>query len=160
MNKIIKDERTIQLNNKIQSETFNLVMVLLGVSVFVKAYILNITVSNCITELAVMLIAVIYLIVRGSIIGYNTTDTSKHGNILKIMIVFALSMIVTIFHGLRNFTLYGDNYTGIFDGKFIAVLVVSFISSLVFISLILGAVYSIEKLGQKRLEKKLEDDED
>ena len=41
-----------------------------------------------------------------------------------------------------------------------AVIGITFISSLIFVTLILGAVYSIEKIGQKRLEKQFDNDEE
>lgn len=58
-------------------------------------------------------------------------------------------------------SLYGENYTGILDVHFLAVIGVAFISSLIFVTLILGAVYSVEKIiRQKRLEKQFDNDEE
>lgn len=43
--KKIRDERVLQLNNKIQSEAFILLLGLLGLSIFIKSYVLNISTS-------------------------------------------------------------------------------------------------------------------
>ena len=37
----IKDERIVQLNNKIQSEAFILIIAILALSIFIKAYMLD-----------------------------------------------------------------------------------------------------------------------
>lgn len=156
----IKDERIIQLNNKIQKEAFYLVLLLLGLSIFIKAYILNMAVSEYITELIIMIASLIYTTIRGSIVGYNSVDTSKHGKKLMVFTVLGLSLFISISTGIRNYSLYGGKYTGIFDSSFITALIFTFISSAIFISLILVLVSFIDKLGQKRLEKKLEDAEE
>ena len=56
----IKDERIVSINNKIQSEAFLVVVLLLGISIFVKGYFYNMSVSSYITEMAVMVIALAY----------------------------------------------------------------------------------------------------
>ncbi|WP_438716614.1 DUF6773 family protein [Enterococcus sp. AZ109] len=47
-----------------------------------------------------------------------------------------------------------------YDFNFIAAAIFTFVSSRIFTSIILGAVYLVEEHGQKRLEKKLEDEEE
>lgn len=158
--KKIKDERIVQLNNKIQSEAYILITLFLSISIFIKAYIINMTISNYITELIVISISISYITIRGSMIGYSSIDTSKYNKNLMIFVIFGLSLIISVVNGIRNYSFYGDKYTGIFDRNFLAVLIFTFISSSIFIALILGLVSSIDKVGKKRLEKKLENDEE
>lgn len=155
-----KDERIVSINNKIQSEAFLIAVLLLGISIFIKGYFYDMPVSSYITELAVMVIALAYIVVRGAILGYNSLDTSKRGKYITILATFGLSLAVSIANGVRNYTSYGDRYTGIFDIHFLAVIGVSFLSSFAFISLILFIVSCIDKMGQKNLEKKIEYDEE
>lgn len=54
----------------------------------------------------------------------------------------------------------GKNILEYWTYIFLAVIGITFISSLIFVTLILGAVYSIEKIGQKRLEKQFDNDEE
>ena len=82
------------------------------------------------------------------------------GKKFKVISTLLLAVLITIFNGIRNYTMYGEKYTGILDVHFLAVIGITFISSLVFVTLILGAVYSIEKIGQKRLEKQFDNDEE
>lgn len=156
----IKDERIIQLNNKIQSEAFILVIAILALSIFIKAYMLDMGVREYLTEMIVMIVSIVYLSIRGAMVGYSSMDNLYFGKKFKVISTLLLAVMITIFNGIRNYTMYGEKYTGILDVHFLAVIGITFISSLIFVTLILGAVYSIEKIGQKRLEKQFDNDEE
>lgn len=160
LGKKIKDERIIQLNNKIQSEAFILVAALLAISLFVKTYAFHLPFSECITELIVMVVSVVYISVRGSLVGYSPSGNSKNKKRNMIVVVIATSVLVTVINGIGNYSSYGDKYSGVLDGHFLAVLLITFISSSIFTSLVIGAVFSMEEYGQRRLEKKLEKEEE
>ena len=155
----IKDERIIQLNNKIQSEAFILVIAILALSIFIKAYMLDMGVREYLTEMIVMIVSIVYLSIRGAMVGYSSMDNLYFGKKFKVISTLLLAVLITIFNGIRNYTMYGEKYTGILDVHFLAVIGITFISSLIFVTLILGAVYSIEKIGQKRLEKQFNNDD-
>lgn len=156
----IKDERIVQLNNKIQSEAFILIIAILALSIFIKAYMLDMGVREYLTEMIVMIVSIVYLSIRGAMVGYSSMDNLYFGKKFKVISTLLLAVLITVFNGIRNYTMYGEKYTGILDVHFLAVIGVTFISSLIFITLILGAVYSIEKIGQKRLEKQFNNDEE
>ena len=156
----IKDERIVQLNNKIQSEAFILIIAILALSIFIKAYMLDMGVREYLTEMIVMIVSIVYLSIRGAMVGYSSMDNLYFGKKFKVISTLLLAVLITVFNGIRNYTMYGEKYTGILDVHFLAVIGVTFISSLIFVTLILGAVYSIEKIGQKRLEKQFNNDEE
>lgn len=156
----IKDERIVQLNNKIQSEAFILIIAILALSIFIKAYMLDMGVREYLTEMIVMIVSIVYLSIRGAMVGYSSMDNLCFGKKFKVISALLLAVLITVFNGIRNYTMYGEKYTGILDVHFLAVIGVTFISSLIFVTLILGAVYSIEKIGQKRLEKQFNNDEE
>ena len=156
----IKDERIVQLNNKIQSEAFILIIAILALSIFIKAYMLDMGVREYLTEMIVMIVSIVYLSIRGAMVGYRSMDNLYFGKKFKVISALLLAVLITVFNGIRNYTMYGEKYTGILDVHFLAVIGVTFISSLIFVTLILGAVYSIEKIGQKRLEKQFNNDEE
>ena len=156
----IKDERIVQLNNKIQSEAFILIIAILALSIFIKAYMLDMGVREYLTEMIVMIVSIVYLSIRGAMVGYSSMDNLYFGKNFKVISALLLAVLITVFNGIRNYTMYGEKYTGILDVQFLAVIGVTFISSLIFVTLILGAVYSIEKIGQKRLEKQFNNDEE
>ncbi len=156
----IKDERIVQLNNKIQSEAFILIIAILALSIFIKAYMLDMGVREYLTEMIVMIVSIVYLSIRGAMVGYSSMDNLYFGKKFKVISTLLLAVLITVFNGIRNYTIYGEKYTGILDVHFLAVIGITFISSLIFVTLILGAVYSIEKIGQKRLEKQFDNDEE
>lgn len=156
----MKDERIVQLNNKIQSEAFILTIMILALSIFIKSYIFDMGIREYLIELIIMMVSIAYLSIRGATVGYSSMDTIYFGKKFKIIAILLLAILITIFNGIRNYTFYGKNYDGISDIHFLSVIGVTFISSLIFVSFLLGAVYSIERIGQKRLEKQLDNDEE
>lgn len=156
----MKDERIVQLNNKIQSEAFILTIMILALSIFIKSYIFDMGIREYLIELIIMMVSIAYLSIRGATVGYSSMDTIYFGKKFKIIAILLLAILITIFNGIRNYTFYGKNYDGISDIHFLSVIGVTFISSLIFVSFLLGAVYSIERVGQKRLEKQLDNDEE
>lgn len=156
----MKDERIIQLNNKIQSEAFILTIMILALSIFIKSYIFDMGIREYLIELIIMIVSIAYLSIRGAMVGYSSMNTIYFGKKFKIIAILLLAILITIFNGIRNYTFYGKNYDGISDIHFLSVIGVTFISSLIFVSFLLGAVYSIERIGQKRLEKQLDNDEE
>ena len=126
----------------------------------IKQLISNMGVQEYLTEMIVMIVSIVYLSIRGAMVGYSSMDNLYFGKKFKVISTLLLAVLITIFNGIRNYTMYGEKYTGILDVHFLAVIGITFISSLIFVTLILGAVYSIEKIGQKRLEKQFDNDEE
>lgn len=153
--KKIKDERVLQLNNKIQSEAYFVVLFLATISVFIKSYVMDMSFSQYSVELGIIILSTAYIAVRSMLLGYNFMDISKGGKALTVSSVLVLSLVISIINGIKNYSLYGDKYTGIFDGLFIAVLVITFISAAVFISVVFALLYWFNMKGQQRIESKL-----
>jgi hypothetical protein len=158
-NKKIKDERVLQLNNKIQSEAYLVVLFLLAVSIFIKSYVMNMSFSQYSVELSIIILSTVYMTIRSMFVGYNFMNTSKGEKALKVSVILALSLATSIINGIKNYSLYSDKYTGIFDGHFIAVLMFTFFSSAVFISVIIALLYWFNKIGQQMIEKKLNEED-
>lgn len=153
--KKIKDERVLQLNNKIQSEAYFVVLFLATISVFIKSYVMDMSFSQYSVELGIIILSTAYIAVRSMLLGYNFMDISKGGKALTVSSILVLSLVISIINGIKNYSLYGDKYTGIFDGLFIAVLVITFISVAVFISVVFALLYWFNMKGQQRIESKL-----
>ena len=153
--KKIKDERVLQLNNKIQSEAYLIVLFLAVASVFIKSYVMDMSFSQYAVELGIIILSTGYIVVRSMLVGHNFMNNSKNGKILIVSAILVLSLAISIISGIRNYSLYGDKYTGIFDGHFIAVLIFTFISAAVFISVVIALLYWFNMKGQQRIEKKL-----
>jgi len=153
--KKIKDERVLQLNNKIQSEAYLIVLFLAVVSVFIKSYVMDMSFSQYAFELGIIILSTAYIVVRSMLVGYDFMNNSKSGKVSTVWTILILSLAITIINGIRNYSLYGDKYTGILDGLFISVLVVTFISAAIFNSVVFVILYCFNMKGQQRIEKKL-----
>lgn len=157
--KKIKDERVLQLNNKIQSEAYLIVLFLAVVSVFIKSYVMDMSFSQYAFELGIIILSTAYIVVRSMLVGYDFMNNSKSGKVSTVWTILILSLAITIINGIRNYSLYGDKYTGILDGLFISVLVVTFISAAIFNSVVFVILYFFNMKGQQRIEKKLNEGE-
>jgi len=153
--KKIKDERVLQLNNKIQSEAYLIVLFLAVVSVFIKSYVMDMSFSQYAFELGIIILSTVYIVVRSMLVGYDFMNNSKSGKVSTVWTILILSLAITIINGIRNYSLYGDKYTGILDGLFISVLVVTFISAAIFNSVVFVILYFFNMKGQQKIEKKL-----
>lgn len=153
--KKIKDERVIQLNNKIQSEAYLIVLFFAIVSVFIKSYMMEMAFLQYAVEFGIIILSIVYITIRSMLTGHEFMDNSKSGTMLTILAIVILSIVISIVNGIRNYSLYGDKYNGIMDRFFISVLVVTFISAIIFNSVALGILYWFNLIGQQRIEKKL-----
>lgn len=156
-NKKIKDERIVQLTNKIFGEAFLVVVFGLIVSVMVKAYLFNLPVTEYASELIIVALSILYVAVRSMIKGNTLIDASKRGKLLSVILILLLSIGVTVLNGIKNYASYKELYTGIFDTHFLMVLLVSFISSTIFISLAFFLIYVLHKKGQQKIEKEIDE---
>lgn len=154
--KKVRDERVLQLNNKIQSEAFILILGLLGLSIFIKSYVLNMSTSNCLTELILLILSTVYISIRSSFVGLDL-----FGNTKKFALALSIisGLIIAITNGIKNYSLYGNKYNGPTDGHFVAVIVFTFIFATIFVYVTIGVLYVIDEYGKKRLDKKLNEEE-
>ncbi|WP_242953578.1 DUF6773 family protein [Clostridium merdae] len=156
----IQDERVLQINYKIQSEAYVLVLFLATASIIVKSYVLDFAFSQYVVEFGIIVLSTLYISIRSMMLGNNFVSTTKSGKRLTVLAIVVLSLIIGVITGVKNYTLYGDKYTGIFDGYFIATIFITTLSSVIFISLIIAVIYWFNNKGQKMLEKKLEEEDD
>ena len=158
--KKVKDERVVQTTNKILSEAYFVIMLLLIVSIVVKTYVMDEPFTHYITEIGVIIVSAIYIAIRSMLTGNNLMDTSKRNKILTVFAILGLSLVVTASNGVKNYSNYGEQYSGIFDFHFLAVLAVTFLSSAALISIVLLFIYICHIRGQRKLEKQIRYDDD
>lgn len=152
-NKKVKDERIIQVQNKILGEAYFVTVLLLFISILVKAYVMKCDYTNYITELIIIILSAIYIAVRSMMCGNNLMDTSKRNKTLCVLGAFGASIVITAINGVRNYTNYGEHYSGLLDWHFLATLAVTFISSFVLISIGILFVYLCHKKDSSELKR-------
>lgn len=158
-NKKIKDERIVQTQNKIFAEAYFVTVLLLFLSVFVKAYLVKCDYTNYIGEVGIIVLSTIYIAIRSMTMGNPLFDTSKRNKILCILGALGASIAITVINGIKNYASYGEKYTGVFDLHFFAALAVTFISSLALITVGILFIYLCHKKGQQKIEKMINQDE-
>ena len=157
MKHTIEDDRTRGLKRQVRGEAYLLTAALLLVSLFWKPYGLGLPVTACLTELVVLLVGVVYLAVRSTLVSYEFVDPSNAGRRLRALAVVAISAVVAVANAVRNWNTYGDRYTGLLDGHFLAVPVVTFLACGALLSLAFFALGRASSAGQKRLERQMTD---
>ena len=155
-NKII-DERIEMTTNKIYKEAFFVLATLLLAAICYKAYIKSMVLETYLSEVCILLITVIYIAVREMMNGNGLISISKRGKLFSLSAVFLLSGVITIITGIRNYSQYADKYNGILDIHFIAVLLVCFLSSSVFLSVFYCFFYKLHQKGKQKIDKYIND---
>lgn len=155
-----KDERLERLSDKLMKEAYLLVVVALLAAAVVKNYVLRLSLGYYVTDLVIALVSVLYIAVRSMFCGNGLVDDSKQGRRVTILAALILSLVVTALIGVRNYITYGENYRGLLDPYFLAVLALAFLSCLALVSAGLYAIHYCHKKGQDRVDKQLEEAEE
>lgn len=151
-----KDERLVRLSDKLMKEAYLLVVVALLVMAVVKNYVMGLPLGYYATDLAIVLVSVLYIAVRSMFCGNALVDDTKQGRRVTVLAALALSLVVTVLVGVRNYMTYGENYRGLLDPYFLAVLALAFLSCLALVSAGLYGIYYCHRKGQARVDKQLD----
>ncbi|MDD3224785.1 MAG: hypothetical protein PHX70_08845 [Clostridium sp.] len=156
-NKLIKDERAVAQKRKIGSETCNLLLVVLGVSLFIKVYVFNESFLQYATELLCLFGASIYIVIRNIISGNDLFETKGNGEKSVVLMSLVVGFAVCVIGGSANYARYGQKYThGIF---FLATLIILFACGTVLTLLIYLPIYKLNKERQKKIAEELDEEE-
>lgn len=159
-NKKIKDERVVLLNQKIQSDACIVMLLFLLASVFIQTYGFNAPFSQYAVELICVIVAVVYIAVRSILVGNDYISNPKNRKKITVINILILSITVSAVNGVFNYIQYGEKYTGLFDGHFIAAVVITFISMAIFSSILFGLLYLLNRQGQQKIEKELNNEDE
>lgn len=158
--KNIRDERVEQINTKIQKEAYFIVLLITVISIVVKSFVLEMSFEHYVVELFIIVASTVYISVRSIFLGHSTMDTSKAGKRSQILFITLTSLAIAIINGIKNFGLYREHYTGLFDTKFIAVMGITFVSSFILISAVFVFAFWSNEMGRRRIERKLQEGEE
>ncbi|MBX4262189.1 hypothetical protein KTC96_23875 (plasmid) [Clostridium estertheticum] len=156
-NKLIHDERAVAQKRKIGNEACNLLLSGLGISLLIKAYVLNVPFSQYTTELLCLLGASIYIVIRNIIAGNNVYETKGNGKKSVVLISLVVGLAVCISAGITNHARYGDKYTDV--RFFLITLAMLFVSGTVLTLLIASPIYKLNRKRQKKIADELDKEE-
>ncbi|MBZ9618544.1 DUF6773 family protein [Clostridium estertheticum] len=156
-NKLIQDERAVAQKRKIGSETCNLLLGGLIISVLIKTYVFNVPFTQYATELLCLLGASIYIVISNIIAGNNVYETKGKGKKSVILTSLMVGLVICVSAGITNYARYGDKYT---DGKFFLItLAILFVSGTVITFLIYSPIYKLNQKRQKKIAEELDKEE-
>jgi len=156
---IVKDERALAQKRKIGSDTCNLLLGGLLVSVLVQQYIFNAPFSQYAVEFISFSIAGLYIVFRNIIVG-NDVFEAKMGS-KKIIIVNSLvtGLLVSVVSGIANYATYSEKYVDHMGMLFITWAIL-FFSGTAITFLISSLIHVLNQNKQKKIAEELDKDED
>lgn len=154
---LIQDERAVAQKRKIGSETCNLLLGGLIISLLIKDYVFNLPFSQYATELLFLFGASIYIVIRNIIAGNDLFETKGRGKNSVGLISLVVGLAVCVIAGSANYARYGEKYT---DGTFfLLTLAILFVSGTVLTFLIYSPIYMLNQKKQKKIADELDKEE-
>lgn len=152
------DERVRSQQNKIKSEAFGILMIILFISIFIQQTILDAPFKQYFVEVICFLGVSFYIIVRYISLGVDIYGESKKSKNMLIINSIVTGVIVTGINGVFNYMRYKDHYRDNIK-MFIGVLLITFISATVSTIIVLAFVKYLNDKRQESIEKKFDDEE-
>lgn len=166
-NKYVKDERIINVQNKLYREIYYLIAGICFVSILLKYYFYGLGPVSIVTELVILLVSGVYYGIRSASLGIFSEEVELHDRSSRkpmgtktIVGSIGFGIAIGLFFGIRSAVLYADSTSqAIF--YFFLVAGVSFAIYIPFLSLVFGVSFFAAKKQSERVNKKqLIDSED
>lgn len=154
----VQDERIINAKRKIQSDGFQIVWLVLIISVLIQQYLYKAEFIQYAVEFFILIAMSVYLICANLGVGNDLFDSSRSKYTL-IINSLVTGIIVTIINTTVNVMNYGDKVKGPLIGHIALVAGITFISITALSYVVLKGVYFINKKKQQALDKKLKDED-
>ncbi|MGI6453039.1 MAG: DUF6773 family protein [Syntrophomonadaceae bacterium] len=157
MKDLIQDERTVAQKRKIGSETCNLLLLALIISILVQQYVYNLPFSHYAAEFICFLGACAYLLVRHIASG-NDLYSSKNRRIKFVLLnSLVCGFTICVVTGIANYARYGDNANPFI---WLTTLGITFLSGTLAAFLGFSLVHYLNKRKQQAIENELDEEED
>lgn len=155
----IQDERVSAQRRKINSEAYGILMIVLLASILVQQFLLDAPFKQYAAECICFFGISIYIIVRYMTLGLDLYGEGKRAKSFQLLNSIVIGIIVTAINGVLNYTKYAEHYRQDGIGFFIAVLVITFISSAASVFALLTFFNYLNKKKQAKIQKQLDEDE-
>jgi uncharacterized membrane protein len=164
-----KDERLTNLQNKIYREMYILVVVICGLSVLYKQFLVEGGTQHLWTEIIIFSVSSLYYLIRSTMLGIFSDEVEMHDRSSKIsfskrnfLISLFLGVGFSLFLAIRNSLKYADSTQEALSFFF----VILFACLMIYIPVLFGimvlpyavAKYKSDKINERELEEM--DDED
>jgi len=161
MKKRVKDERSIANRNKINSEAYVILMIILFSSVIIQQTFLNAPFEQYAVELIGFLGMTAYVAIRSIMTGVNLYDEEKKPTLFSFLLNGMIAgAVVTLINGFLNYSRYAEHYQRDRTWLFIATLGITFVSASALTFVVQLCISYFNNKKQMKLEKQLDEEED
>ncbi len=156
---IIQDERIVTQKQKILSESYIILMVILIISIFIQQNLLNAPFKQYAVEVICFFGISIYILIRNLTLGIDMFGEKKMAKIIAFRNSIIAGIAVTVVTGVSNYIEYAEKYAGKLS-FFVISLLITFISSVICTFVVFALIGFINDIKINQLEKKLDEEEE
>ncbi|MDF2866204.1 MAG: hypothetical protein K0R72_1022 [Clostridia bacterium] len=155
---IIQDERVVAQKQKILSESYVILMIILIISIFIQQNLLNAPFKQYAVEFICFFGISIYILIRNLTLGIDMFGEKKKAKIIALRNSIIAGIAVTVVTGISNYIEYAEKYEGklIF---FVISLLITFVSAVICTFVVFALIGFINNMKINQLEKKLDEEE-
>lgn len=155
---IIQDERVIIQKQKILSEAYVILMVVLIISIFIQQNLLNAPFEQYAVECICFIGISIYILIRNLMLGIDMFGEKKKAIIIALRSSIIAGIAVTVVTGILNYIKYAEKYEGKLVFFAISLLII-FISAVICTFAVFALIGFINNRKLNQLQKKLDEEE-
>lgn len=155
----IKDERVAAQQQKISSEAYRILMLVLAASIIIQQFILHAPFEQYAVEFIAFFGMAVYVTVRSMVKGINIYGEDQQTKYTQLVSVLVCATVVTVINGVLNYINYAENYREDGISLFIANLMITFISAALSAFVMLSLIRYLNRKRQERIQKQLDNSE-
>lgn len=152
----INDERDTSQRRKVGSETCNLLMLALLLSLLIQQMILDAPFEQYAAEFICFFAASIYIVIRNLVLGNDFITRRQKSKKWLVISTLVGGITMTTLMSLQNYAKYGDKHN-IFS--FSGTILIFFITSTALMFFGFSLLYTLNEKRQTKIAKKLDEEE-
>lgn len=156
---IIQDERVIIQKQKILSEAYVILMMVLIISIIVQQNILNAPFKQYAVEFICFFGISIYILIRNFMFGIDIFGDKKRARIMALINSIIAGITVTAVTGILNYIEYAEHYEGNLI-LFVISLLITFVSSVICTLVVFALISFINNRKINKIQKELDEEEE
>lgn len=153
-----QDERVLTQRQKINSEAYGILMIILLASILIQQFFLDAPFEQYSVEVICFFGMSVYILARYMMLGLDLYGEGKRSQYIPLTNSLVTGIIATAIHGVLNYTGYAKLYRdGI--GYVFAAIAIFFISITASSFILLSFLNYLNKKKQAKIQKQLDEDE-
>lgn len=154
-----KDERVVAGKRKIQSDGFQIVWLVLLISVLIQQYLYKAPFTQYAIEILLCIAMSIYIIIANIVIGNDVFASKKRGQKIIVINSLVTGLTVSVINTITNYVNYNDKIQHPAIIHIVLVAGITFVSVTFFAFAVFAIFYLINNKKQQAIEEKLNDDD-